>query len=364
MVVVRQLLKRPHRLRGPEVDAPQDDMRFDARFDIRLERRLSVELYGEVDHVATLHQAERRRIRPSTRYVDAHGRPSPYDLVALHRHLRMLLVGRGLRRQSLPQQREGAVGVLLATLSTPVLHLRAEHRIVDAAHQVRMLGQRIGQRQLALHKVVGSVEQVDLIEDAVGIVARQHWPVFRPETAALLRESLQVRLVGDLLRAQLPSRLIGLLRFLRRLLAQQEAQQQARLLRRVSDGKLLLLLFRPCKSVVIAVGAHHPVRFADRHHIHTLPLVQPDLPVVLGHTRDDVLARQGPALAYPAVLHPEVLVLRRDAHPRDGILYEHCRMRLQRVVHDLPLVVDEILDRQGRGEEFVGRAKMVKFATR
>ena len=98
----------------------------------------------------------------------------------------------------------------LATLSTPVLHLRAEHRVVDAAHQVRMLGQRIGQRQLALHKVVGSVEQVDLIEDAVGIVARQHWPVFRPETAALLRESLQVRLIGDLLRAQLPSRLIGL----------------------------------------------------------------------------------------------------------------------------------------------------------
>ena len=146
------LRKRPHRLRGPEVDAPQDDMRFDARFDIRLERRLSVELYGEVDHVATLHQAERRRIRPSTRYVDAHGRPSPYDLVALHRHLRMLLVGRGLCRQSLPQQREGAVGVLLATLSTSVLHLRAEHRVVDAAHQVRMLGQRIGQRQLALQE--------------------------------------------------------------------------------------------------------------------------------------------------------------------------------------------------------------------
>ena len=90
----------------------------------------------------------------------------------------MLLVGRGLRRQSLPQQREGAVGILLATLSTPVLHLRAEHRVVDAAHQVRMLRQRIGQRQLALHKVVGSVEQVDLIEDAVGIVARQHRPVF------------------------------------------------------------------------------------------------------------------------------------------------------------------------------------------
>ena len=59
--------------------------------------------------------------------------------------------------------------------------------------------------------------------------------------------------------------------------------------------------------------------------------------------------RQCPAWTHKAILHPNVIVLIRKLIVHDSILRKDAGMRFTVVMHDVALVVDEILDSQRRG---------------
>ena len=100
---------------------------------------------------------------------------------------------------------------------------------------------------------------------------------------------------------------------------------------------------------------------ADRHNVETLSRRQVHLPVVMWHASDDIVMGECPAATYMAVLHPDIFVLRRKADLRHGILHEDGRMRFAVVVHDVPLVTDNVLQGQCRGEHLTRCAEMIEL---
>ena len=66
---------------------------------------------------------------------------------------------------------------------------------------------------------------------------------------------------------------------------------------------------------------------------------------------------------HTTVFYPDVLVLFRKRHLVDGILGKDTGMRLTIVVHDIALVVDNVLDSHCRGNHFARGAEMVELAT-
>ena len=86
MFEVRQLLVCADDFAVAEVNAPQHDVPLFGRSDESLQGLLSVQVDGEVHHIASFHQTVRRRVRPSTRNINSHGRPSPHNLVGIDRH--------------------------------------------------------------------------------------------------------------------------------------------------------------------------------------------------------------------------------------------------------------------------------------
>ena len=63
------------------------------------------------------------------------------------------------------------------------------------------------------------------------------------------------------------------------------------------------------------------------------------------------------------VLDPYMAVLFREWDLHHGILYEDTRMGLTVQVHDLPLVVDQILESHRRGDHLPRRAEMIELPT-
>ena len=117
-------------------------------------------------------------------------------------------------------------------------------------------------------------------------------------------------------------------------------------------------------TVVNMVAAHLIVFIANRHHVNTFAWLQRQRPVVLWHTRYDIVVRQCPIGSHVAVLYPNIVVLLRKAETNIGILYEDAGMWFAVVVHDVALVVDDILNGQRRRNHLPRRAEMVELTAR
>ena len=108
---------------------------------------------------------------------------------------------------------------------------------------------------------------------------------------------------------------------------------------------------------------HIPL-LAYRYHIHANSRRHIKLPIVHRHTRHDGLTTQSPAPTHTTVLNPQVRVFRRQRIIHFGILSKHGGMRFHLVVHDFPLVDDQILDIQRRRNQFPACSVMIKLSTR
>ena len=95
--------------------------------------------------------------------------------------------------------------------------------------------------------------------------------------------------------------------------------------------------------LVDTIAAHLIVMLAYRRDIDTLTWLQTDLPVVLGHARNDMVMGQMPPTAHMTILNPYIAVLLGKRNLHHGILNKDARMRFTVEMHDLTLVVDEIL---------------------
>ena len=99
----------------------------------------------------------------------------------------------------------------------------------------------------------------------------------------------------------------------------------------------------------------------DGHHVDAYSQGQVNMPVVLGHTGDDVASMQLPVLSHAGVLYPGVAVLLGQSRLAQRVLYEDRWMRLHSQVHDTPLVVHQILYAQGAAYHFAACAIVVEL---
>ncbi len=193
-----QLLIGRHHLRGSEVDAAQHHLWLLAWLHVGLDGLLAVELYGEVDDVATLHEAVGGRVGPAARYVDAHGRPSPHDLVIAYRLVRRHTVACHGERDAFAQQAES-----LPLPCGPWLargNLRAEHGVGHALHERFVSVQWLWGGHVQLAERLGGIIEVKLVEHAVRVVPGQRLPVVGAILLPLCGETIQVGLGRYLLR--------------------------------------------------------------------------------------------------------------------------------------------------------------------
>ena len=126
---------------------------------------------------------------------------------------------------------------------------------------------------------------------------------------------------------------------------------------------MLSLLLGTGKLVVDTIAAHTILGLTNRYDVDALARLQRDLPVVLRYTCHDVVARQGPALSDMAVLYPYIPILFGEAAVGLGILCENRGMRLAVVVHDVPLVVHDILNGHRRRNHLARSTEVVKLAS-
>ena len=87
---------------------------------------------------------------------------------------------------------------------------------------------------------------------------------------------------------------------------------------------------------------------ANRHHIDTLAWSQVYLPMVLGHTSDDVIVSQGPTFAHVAVFNPNIGILLSKLVLAHSILHKQTGVRFTIVVHNLTLIVHQVLNAERR----------------
>ena len=139
-----------------EVDAAEHDVRIAARTDIGLQRWLSVELDGEVDHVAAFHETVGRSVSPSSCNIDAHRAARPHYLVGIYRHARTLHVAGKSLGEPLAEEDERI--------------FVAEHCVMHPRQQrgIGSYGSWHGDVELA--EFVCGIFKVELIEHAVAIV--------------------------------------------------------------------------------------------------------------------------------------------------------------------------------------------------
>ena len=100
------------------------------------------------------------------------------------------------------------------------------------------------------------------------------------------------------------------------------------------------------ERLIDTVAASLIVIVTHRYHVDALTRFQSNLPVVLWHTRHHIVVRQMPLGTNKTVLYPDMAVLLRKGNLHHRVLHEDRRMRFTIQVHDLPLVVDEVLEPQ------------------
>ena len=171
LVELSQLLVGVEFLGCTQIDAPQRYPVFFRRLDIDLQRRLSVELNGDVHHIAALHQTERRSVGPAACEVYAHRTAAPYYLIGKHGESRLLRRACG-GSQPFTHQCKGLVLIfLLASQSV------AEHGIADASQTVCHFVEWFRRRKAKGPELLGSIVEIHLIEHALVVVLCNHWPV-------------------------------------------------------------------------------------------------------------------------------------------------------------------------------------------
>ena len=188
--------------------------------------------------------------------------------------------------------------------------------MMDAGHQRGILTQWFWQRNLLFLKRLCSIGQVELIKDAMTPVPGQCDPVFLAIPAPLIKESSQI---GTL------SHLIAIKRF------------------------------------IDTITAHLIVALTHRHHIDAVARFQIHLPIIIRHTCNHMIVRQMPTGTYITVLHPHIRILFRKRNLHNGVLYEDRGMGLAVDMHDLALVVYEVLQAQRRGNHLTRRAEMIEL---
>ena len=112
--------------------------------------------------------------------------------------------------------------------------------------------------------------------------------------------------------------------------------------------ELLFLLLCASKLIIDMIASDSVFLIPDRYHVETLAWSQMQLPVVLGHSRNYVIAGQGPSLAHVAILYPDILIVLGKLKLAHSILHKYAWVRLAVVMHYLALIVHQILYAQCR----------------
>ena len=178
LAIVGELVVGADDLGRTEVDAAQHDVRLTTGLDIGLDGGLPVELDGKVDDIAALHETERRGVGPTAGNVDAHGGTPPDNLITVDCEAGQGTGAEGRGKHAFAQKGEGTllVGSGFGLVAFQRVEARAEHGIADAGEQGLVLGQRMGQGQSAVNKVVGGGIEIGLIEHAVAVVRGEAGP--------------------------------------------------------------------------------------------------------------------------------------------------------------------------------------------
>ena len=121
------------------------------------------------------------------------------------------------------------------------------------------------------------------------------------------------------------------------------------------------MLFRPRKTVIYMVTTYGILCLTNRYHVDTLARGKRQMPVVTGHTSNDMIVRKLPMGTHMAVLNPNIRIIlcQRDIHL--CILYENGGMGFAVDVHNLPLVVLQILNTNHRGNHLTGGSEMIEL---
>ena len=362
--------------------------------DESLDGRLSVEFDGQVHHVAPLHEAERRRVGPSPGDIDAHGTSAPYNLVVVDRPERGLAVGEGRLGESVPQQRESLFLLILRLLpecSEPC----PEHGIPYPEQHRFVITQRVRLGDIVFGEGGRGIVEVDLIEYAMLIVVGQQGPIQFPVFLALLTEPHEIGLIRQLVGAQsacvAPDAVSALQlghvehpsehkSHVVHIVHYREDACRLQVIPALYFGRVDATLQSPFakgganehgvwvgqlapEGIIHSIGPYRPFVIAHRHDIHALAREDIDLPCVLGHAGDDVLARQRPRLAHATVLYPYVAVVLAHLDPQFRVLDEDRGTGLSRAVHDLTLVAHEVLYGKHRRDNLPAGAKMIELSS-
>ena len=101
------------------------------------------------------------------------------------------------------------------------------------------------------------------------------------------------------------------------------------------------------EGFVDPIATHLIILLTHRHHVDTLTRDQRDIPIILRHTCNDMIVRELPTLAHMTILYPDICILLREAYLHQGVLHKYGGMGLAVEVHDLTLIVLQILDAHG-----------------
>ena len=189
---------------------------------------------------------------------------------------------------------------------------------MDTRHQRSILTERFWQRYLFFLKRLSCISQIELVEHAVTPVLGQSLPVFLAILPTLLKQTFQIRPLCHLIAID---RLIN------------------------------------------PITAHLIITLTHRHHVDTIARFQTDLPVVLRHTRNHMVVGQLPTRSHKTVLHPHICILFRKGNLHHGILYEDGGMGFAVDMHDLTLVVHQVLQAQRRGNHLTRGTEVIELTT-
>ena len=96
------------------------------------------------------------------------------------------------------------------------------------------------------------------------------------------------------------------------------------------------------------VAPHFVIVVANRGDVYTLSRSQFDVPVIFWYAGYDVVVGEFPLWAYMGILNPDVGVVGRERYLGNRILNEYAGVGFAVVMHNLALVVHQVLQGQGR----------------
>ena len=303
---VHQLFGGLHYLYGTEVDATEHNTVVLRGFDVCLQRGLTIQFDGQIDDVATFHKTVGRGVCPASGDVDTNGRAPPDDLIVGDLFSRKEEGGARPKaacyRRDARRRKEITRGDSMAEQGEGLVTVATEHGIVDTGHEGGFLRERRRQGDVFLLELRSGISKVELIEDTVAPVVSQGTPVLFTEGLALSKEPTQVCALCQFVAVQ------GFV-----------------------------------NAITTNLGGGTR---GNRHDINTLTWCQGDVPIVFWHTGNDMVVGEMPTLANVAVLNPDVAIFLRERNLHHGILHEDRGMWLAIEMHNLTLIVHEILKPQ------------------